>query len=680
MDTSHLPRHDLFISYNQNADSDTSIRLQKSVKRIGLPIWSLKRRAVFRDIDGMHAVAEAQKRLIEELSASRYMALLACPESARSDWVQCELTAWLTDFKHTDWMPGKGTPFPGEDVEPLRIARLIICHTGGNLVRRATTHDFDWDQTDALPRHLEGVFAINPVWQDLTKRKANGTIDRNDLLIRSAAIAGAISDPQKSTAEIIASDRKLWIGVMSIAIAAAVALLLLGGIAGHQWRAAEKGRIAEEKAKEEAEREFQKAKKIVDDNFTQVAYELKHLPGAAALRLELMRKAQTYYTEFLQRRGGDKLDEDMAVALFNVGLIELELGMDSGPQFEEAVAFLEERAARNPGDVSLQRSWIQSLFNVGISALASERYEEAEHRISEAIATQARLRERFPEDRHLELDYWNAHLGLASAVGSQDVARARDSLKLFNEGKTGLEALIEKLANDPDTELRTVLSEMAEEHLAGALLNLANSKTLPLPERMRYAEESWMRWEELARQRPTDHQRFFQVTQACRLMAVIWNEFGDKGEAQVFAERSLLINRRLALNFIGNGVFEDELKRDLAFLQEIGVWKRDVLFHQAAVKTLEETFEMNLGDATQQRELAHRIALAHVQVASGMLRSYFAPGSDATPQAQREDARTHLEAAQNFNDLSLKDTRPEERSKSHIVMRLNIPMWLELTN
>jgi hypothetical protein len=91
MSSTQLEGPDLFISYSRTPDLKAAAQVRRSVKRIGLPFWGLKRRRVFLDIDGMHATPDAQRDLIKKLSQSRFMALLACPKSAESDWVQCEL-------------------------------------------------------------------------------------------------------------------------------------------------------------------------------------------------------------------------------------------------------------------------------------------------------------------------------------------------------------------------------------------------------------------------------------------------------------------------------------------------------------------------------------------------------------------------------------------------------------
>ncbi len=664
-----MPEPDLFISYNRLADEALALQMQRLVERVGLPLWKWKRRSVFLDVDGMTATADAQKQLIETLRSSQHLTLLACPSSAQSDWVQCELAAWLTNFKHFNWTPKTG-PFPLLDVDPDRVERLFICHTGGTLARAVDAPDFDWLLTDALPQHLKGVFPTNPGWQNL-KSLQDGSVKKDALLISCAALAGAMSDPKKTPAEILARDRKFLIGLTSAAVMAAVALLVLGAIAGYQWRAAAL-------AQKQAEIEFQNAKKIVDENFTKVAYDMKDLPGAGPLRFDLMKKAAQYYTEFLNRRRNDALDEDMDVALANLGLIKLELGQEAGPQFQTGVDFLAERAARQPDDVEIQRAWAQSIYNVGVAALGQERYAEAEPRIREVIALQDKLRKKFPSDRHLELDYWNSHLGLAAAVAHQSRDRAKEAEDLTAKAKAGLSQLIETLAKDPESRLRAVITEMAREHLAGAFLNLANSDSLPLAERRRFGEQAWLAWEDLTQQQPTNHQRFYRTAQACRLMADLWKKSGDDGDAQVFAERSLLIHRKLAQQFTGNDIFKKEYQQDLRFLLTIGPWKQDTWFHEAARNALVSTYELKLGELSEQRELAHRIALANVQIASGLLRSYFAAEPQASSPEDKAKARTHLLEAKKYSDLSRAGVAPTEVPKSHIVMELNIPMWSEL--
>jgi hypothetical protein len=86
-----------------------------------------------------------------------------------------------------------------------------------------------------------------------------------------------------------------------------------------------------------------------------------------------------------------------------------------------------------------------------------------------------------------------------------------------------------------------------------------------------------------------------------------------------------------------------------------------------------------MGRAEPAPELAYRIALAHVQIASGLLRSHFAADRRA-PRPSRSSRRAPTcKTLAILRNVACWVVRTEG-SKSHIVMSLNIPVWQELTD
>ena len=73
-----------------------------------------------------------------------------------------------------------------------------------------------------------------------------------------------------------------------------------------------------------------------------------------------------------------------------------------------------------------------------------------------------------------------------------------------------------------------------------------------LERRIDAARAAWQGFETLLSRSPTNNQILFRVAQACRLMAAVLMESGDAAEAQIFAERSLLLHHSLANHYTGN--------------------------------------------------------------------------------------------------------------------------------
>src|SRR5258708_27707599 len=92
-------------------------------------------------------VLEFRRLLLRYLSQSRYLVLLASPEAAASQWVCKEVAYWL-EHKSTD--------------------TLLIALTDGVLAWDQADGDFRRADSHPLPSVLQGRFANEPKWVDLT--------------------------------------------------------------------------------------------------------------------------------------------------------------------------------------------------------------------------------------------------------------------------------------------------------------------------------------------------------------------------------------------------------------------------------------------------------------------------------------------------------------------------------
>lgn len=122
--------------------------------------------AVFRDQSDLAPGSHLWGSIQRNLDSTRFLIVLACPESAASHWVNKEIEHWCTT---------KGTE------------QLIVVLTGGELRWDAARGDFD-DASDALPPALRGRFTEEPLYVDMRWGR-----DTPDLSLRLSTFRGAVA-------------------------------------------------------------------------------------------------------------------------------------------------------------------------------------------------------------------------------------------------------------------------------------------------------------------------------------------------------------------------------------------------------------------------------------------------------------------------------------------------------
>ena len=105
--------------------------------------------------------------ILTVLERSRTLILLACPESAGSQWVGMEARWWLQN----------------------RSSRqLLIVLSDGEIEWDPAARDFDWSRTTALPRELAGAFEEEPLYLDMRwTREADLALSRDPRLQEALA-------------------------------------------------------------------------------------------------------------------------------------------------------------------------------------------------------------------------------------------------------------------------------------------------------------------------------------------------------------------------------------------------------------------------------------------------------------------------------------------------------------
>ena len=148
----------MFISYARAASGALAVDLQNGLERFAKPWNKLRAVRVFRDDASMSANTALWSTIQRALQDSQWFILLASPQAAESEYVNDEVTWWVTH--------------KGAD-------RLLLVHAAGTI---------DWDDdagdfraaSDAIPPALTGAYKEEPRWVDLTWYGQAGSLGRAD--------------------------------------------------------------------------------------------------------------------------------------------------------------------------------------------------------------------------------------------------------------------------------------------------------------------------------------------------------------------------------------------------------------------------------------------------------------------------------------------------------------------
>src|ERR1700733_5998217 len=138
--------YDAFISYSHGQDAQIAAALQSAVQKLGKPWYRRRALRLFRDDASLSATPHLWPSIEHALSQSRYLILLASPESAASVWVDKELDWWLT-HNHAD--------------------TVLVALTAGELAWGETAGEFRSPGAVPLPPALRHRLDDEPRWIDL---------------------------------------------------------------------------------------------------------------------------------------------------------------------------------------------------------------------------------------------------------------------------------------------------------------------------------------------------------------------------------------------------------------------------------------------------------------------------------------------------------------------------------
>ncbi|WP_434442555.1 hypothetical protein [Lentzea sp. E54] len=204
-------QYDAFLSYSYAVDGPAlAPAVQRGLSLLAKPWYRPRALSIFRDQTGLEASPGLGAAIEAALARSRFFILMASPESARSVWVGREVEHWR---RHREQ------------------ATFLIVLTSGTINWDERANDFDWEQTDALPRQLSGWFEAEPLWVNLTWARNETQLSVRHSRFRSelATLAAPIHGQPKEALD--SEDVRLHRSAVRARQGAVTALVLLTVIA-----------------------------------------------------------------------------------------------------------------------------------------------------------------------------------------------------------------------------------------------------------------------------------------------------------------------------------------------------------------------------------------------------------------------------------------------------------------
>ena len=286
---------DAFVSYSHAADAKLAAELQTALHRLARPWYAVRALHVFRDKTSLSANPALWPAIETALADSSFFLLLASTSSAHSAWVEKETTWWL---------------------EHRSPESLFIIVTDGAVVWDSLASDFDWNQTNSLPKNLQGKYKQEPLYVDLRWARAEPELSLRQSGFRSAVLDIAAPLHRKPKDEIDGEDIRQHRRVKRLSWTAGVLLFCLTVAA--VFSAFQAIRNAREAVKEQKEAEGQRtqAEKRKTEAETQTGRAL-FAQGDALFRASRYEAARETYAEarnWLGRTQQSTLAVDAAIA------------------------------------------------------------------------------------------------------------------------------------------------------------------------------------------------------------------------------------------------------------------------------------------------------------------------------------------------------------------------------
>ncbi len=202
--------YDAFISYSHRLDGAIAARLQAELQRFAKPWYQARALRVFRDQTSLAASPDLWTTIEQAMDSSRWLILMASPESAQSPWVAREIGWWR---------------------EHRPANHILIAVTDGELVWDAGAADLNWAASTALSKEALGhAFGQEPRWVDVRWARAQaaaGSLRAADPRLQDAVADLAATIRQLPKDSLIGEHIRQRRRTMRSVIAALAALVIL---------------------------------------------------------------------------------------------------------------------------------------------------------------------------------------------------------------------------------------------------------------------------------------------------------------------------------------------------------------------------------------------------------------------------------------------------------------------
>ena len=345
-----------FISYSHEEYGRQAYRIHQELSRFATPWYKRRRMRLFLDNANLPTSPSLWQSIAHALDESEYFIFLASPPAASSIWCAKEVQYWL-EHKSRD--------------------TIILVLLSGKIAWDSQINDFDWTDTSSLPQALQGVYADEPRYLDLSQFDAFSGGKRVFPRSKLADIASVLLNTPKD--DLIGEDLRLYKGALRLAWGAVCVLLTISLIAAWQWYEAT---IQRDLAKERLAQAVDVTERMLFD----IDEKLVGVAGAGDLRRSLTYDALALLIELRQQAvGHEDVEWAQMAAHYQKGNLALRYGdLDEAElAFTESQKIAKNMVDRRPGYVEPYHSWALSYHALGKvkaqKTLFADAYEAFNH-------------------------------------------------------------------------------------------------------------------------------------------------------------------------------------------------------------------------------------------------------------------------------------------------------------
>jgi len=562
--------YDAFVSYSHAKDKPVAAALQSVIQRLGKPWYRRRALRVFRDDTSLSATPSLWPSIEQALGNSRFLILLASPEAASSPWVNKEISYWL-DNKGAD--------------------TLLVALTDGDLAWDNAIGDFIWREGMPLPPVLKGRFASEPKWVDLRAYR-DGADPRDSRFIEAGSdFAAAFHGLPKE--DLLSQEVRQQRRALRLACFAAVALLMLTGVASWQWaeavaqrreavaqrREAEAQRADAIRQRDRAERNLEVARKTAENLISKIAQGLQFVEGMRIEAIQQILETTRATMDELIRSAPD----DQRLQIMRVEML------DEFAKTYRAAGALDRALAATDEALTIMRKMAAELGEPTVQsqlAVVLNRAGDIRQELGNRPGALAVFEESLAVTRALlAIDPANARWQRAASIavtkiGDMRLAEGRlaEALAAYEEALAPMRKLAKANPNDPDRQrdLTVSLNKVGETKLAvrdaAAALSIFE-ETLAIRRRLVWADPLQSDWQQ-------------DLGNSLMYVAKIYYRSGKKPQALAAYEECLPIRRKLVSMDPGKVGLQRDLSMTLGTLGEIWLAEGN---QSAAVALLEES-------------------------------------------------------------------------------------------